>query len=288
MTLPVAVWIVLSLIWGSTWLFVKVGLEDLPPLTFAGLRFAVGLIPLALIVIYTRTPIPRDRASWTLMVGTGFLVFTVTYGLVFWGQQYISSGLASLLFATFPLFGMVLAHGKLPEEPMTVPKIVGVLLGMTGVGIIFSDELAAHGTAGLLGSAAILFAALAAAYADVIIKARGNHLSSILLTAVQMSVGMITLLAIGITLEGNPLNHHWTARAVVSVLYLAIVGTSIAFVLLYWLFKHMEVTKTMLLTLVTPLIAVILGVVILGEGVSWRVAVGGVGILGGLGLVVRS
>ena len=288
MTLPVAVWIVLSVIWGSTWLFVKVGLEDLPPLTFAGLRLAVGLIPLVLIVIYTRTPIPRDRASWTLMAGTGFLVFTVTYGLVFWGQQYNSSGLASLLFATFPLFGMVLAHGKLPEERMTVLKIVGVLLGMTGVAIIFSDELAAHGTAGLLGSAAILIAALAAAYADVIIKARGSHISSILLTAVQMSVGMITLLAIGITLEGNPLNHHWTARAVVSVLYLAIVGTSIAFVLLYWLFKHMEVTKTMLLTLVTPLIAVMLGVLILGEGVSWRVAVGGAGILAGLGLVVKS
>lgn len=288
MTLPVIVWLALSAIWGSTWLVIKIGLEDLPPLTFAGLRFAVGLLPLFLVVVVKKVRIPRDRGSWMLMVWTGFLTFTITYGLVFWGEQYISSGLAALLFATFPLFGMLVAHGKLPHERMTATRIVGVLLGMSGVAIIFSDELAAHGTMGMLASAGILVAALGAAYADVLIKADGGHISSVVMTTVQMSVGTLTLLSLGIALEGNPLSHNWTMRALISVAYLAFIGTALAFVLLYWLFKQMDVTKTMLLTLVTPLIAVALGVVLLDESVTWRIAVGGTGILGGLGLVVRS
>lgn len=285
-TKPVAVWILLSSIWGTTWLFIKVGLRDLPPFTFAGIRFIVATAPLALILWLRRTPVPRRRGDWNLMIWTGLLTFTLNYSLVFWGQQFVSSGLAALLYATFPIFGMAMAHAALPSEPMTPLKVVGVLLGVAGVAVIFSDQLSGEGTMAIWGSTAIVLAATGTAWAGVVIKGRGSHLDPMLLTTVQMTVGFVPMLAVGIWLEGNPWQHRWTTTAIVSLLYLALVGSSVTFVLLYWLIRNMDVTKTMLITLATPLIAVSLGVLLLDEELTWRIVTGGLAILSGLSLVV--
>jgi drug/metabolite transporter (DMT)-like permease len=283
---PILVWLLLSAIWGSTWLFIKVGLEDLPPFTFAALRFALAIVALLPLLIVRRVRLPRNRSDWWLMITTGFLTFTVAYGLVFWGEQYISSGLAALLFATFPLFGLVIAHFHLPAERMTWTKVAGVILGIMGIGLVFSNQLASAGTAALWGSIGIVIAALAAAYADVMIKLRGGHLDTTLLTLVQMVAGSLPLVAIAVVVEGNPGRFDWTPLATFSIAYLAVIGSASAFVLFYWLIRHMEVTKTMLITLVTPLIAVLLGIVFLGEQLTWRTTVGGAAIIAGIGLVV--
>ena len=110
------VWLILCLIWGSTWLFIKLGLEDLPPFTFAGIRFVIASVILIVIIAARRLELPRTRADWTLLAVTGFLSFSCNYGMVFWGEQYISSGLAALLQATIPAFGLVIAHFYLPGE----------------------------------------------------------------------------------------------------------------------------------------------------------------------------
>src|SRR6185503_17498066 len=103
------VWLVLCAIWGSTWLFIKVGLEDLPPLSFAGIRFVVAVALLAGVVFARRIPLPRTRADWGLIALVGILSFTINYGFLFWGEQYISSGLAAVLQATIPAFGLLIA-----------------------------------------------------------------------------------------------------------------------------------------------------------------------------------
>jgi drug/metabolite transporter (DMT)-like permease len=286
MTKPLLVWLLLSLIWGSTWLVIKLGLEDLPPFTFAALRFVVAIAALLPLLAIRRTPLPSAWRDWWLMIGTGILTFTSAYGLVFWGEQYISSGLAALLFGTVPLFGLLIAHFYLPAERMTSTKITGVVLGVFGVGLVFSNELAMSGAAAVWGSAAIVLAALSAAYADVLIKHRGGQLDPALLTVVQMVAGTIPLLLVGLALEGSPLEFTWTPLALFAITYLAVIGTALAFVLLYWLIKHMEVTRTMLIALVTPLIAVLLGVLLLGEELTWRTTLGGGAIVGGIALVV--
>ncbi len=283
---PALVWLILSLIWGSTWLFIKVGLEDLEPFTFAAFRFTVAILALLPVVIVRRVQLPRDATDWWLMIVSGLLTFAAAYGLVFWGEQYISSGLAALLFGTFPLFGLLIAHLCLPSERMTLTKVLGVLLGIGGIGLVFSNELAVTGISALWGSIAIVAAAACSAYADVLIKLRGGQLDSSLLTLVQMIAGLIPLTLIGTVLEGDPRDLRWTPLAVFSVLYLGVVGSAVAFVLFYWLIKHMEVTKTMLLTLVTPLVAVLLGVLLLDEPLTWRTTTGGTAILAGLGLTV--
>jgi drug/metabolite transporter (DMT)-like permease len=283
---PRLVWLVLCCIWGSTWLFIKIGLEDLPPLTFAGIRFVIAFITLALFIGWRQIRLPRAGRDWLLLAVSGVLSFSLNYGLVFWGEQYISSGLAALLQSMLPAFGLIIAHYYLPGEPMTRAKIAGVLMGVIGVGIVFSNQLQVSGPKALWGSAALVLSAFCAAYSNVLVKAYGLKLHPAVLAAGQMLFGLVPLFLVGIPLEGNPLFLHWTKNAVVALFYLAMVGTVAAFLLYYWLVQHMEVTKTMLIALVTPVAAVTLGMAVLHEEMNWRTFAGGALIICGIGLIV--
>ena len=280
------VWLTLCCIWGSTWLFIKLGLEDLPPLTFAGIRFVIACSILLVIIRIRGLQLPRSGSDLKLLALTGFLSFTVNYGTIFWGEQYIPSGLAAVLQATIPAFGLVIAHFYLPGERMTWAKLFGVALGVVGVAVVFSNQLAIAGGKALAGSVAVVVGSAVVAYSNVLVKARGEKLDPAILAAGQMFFGLIPLLILGISLEENPLKFHWTARAVLSLFYLAIVGSVIAFLLYYWLVQNMDVTKSMLIALVTPVVAVIVGMIVLREELNWRTIVGGAMIMSGIGFIV--
>jgi drug/metabolite transporter (DMT)-like permease len=282
---PMMVFILLCGIWGSTWIFIKMGLRDLPPISFAGIRFVIAVFLLAPLIIARRPQLPRTWSDWKLLMLTGVLAFTLNYGLLFWGEQHTSSGLAALLQATIPLFGMLFAHYYLPSERVTLRKLAGSLIGLAGVGLIFANQMSVEWPLGFEGSLSIVFGALCVAYSNVLVKARARHFDPSILAAGQMFFGLIPLLAIGFAREGSPLTFHWTPLALFSLLYLALVGSSLAFFLYYWLVRHMDVTKTMLIALVTPLIAVVIGMVAAGESLSWRIALGGVGILAGIRII---
>jgi drug/metabolite transporter (DMT)-like permease len=283
--LPIIVWLILCLIWGSTWLFIKLGLEDLPPFTFAGIRFIIAALILCGIVLVRRRPLPKDWRDWVLIAGTGLMAFAINYGLLFWGEQRVSSGLAAILQTIIPVFGLVLAHLHLPQERITWPKLFGVVLGIAGVCLIFSNQMDVGGKSAFQGSVAIVVGAFAVAYSNVLIKARGGKLDYATLAAGQMICGLIPLLIVGISFEGNPLKLRWTPLALFSLFYLALVGSVVAFLFYYWLVRHMEVTKTMFISLVTPLIAVTLGMLVRGEELTWRIVVGGVSIMAGIGVI---
>ena len=280
------VFLLLCLIWGSTWLFIKLGLRDLPPLSFAAARFLLATAILSAVVAARRARLPRGRAEWSLVAKTGVLAFALNYGLLFWGEQHISSGLAALLQATIPVFGMLFAHPYLPGERLNARKLTGALLGVGGVGVIFSNQLGAEGGMAPWGSAAVVAGAVCVAYANVLVKAHGARMDAAVLSAGQMGCGFLLLAAAGLILEGNPLEFRWTGLAVVCLLYLTLVGSVAAFLLFYWLVRHTDVTKTMLIALVTPLAAVLLGMLVLGEEVTWRTLAGGALIMSGIGLVV--
>src|SRR5262249_61208441 len=164
------VWLILCGIWGSTWLFIKLGLADLPPLTFAGIRFLFASLILTLLILVRGVRWPRAAKDWLLIAIVGLLQFSLNYGLVFWGEQRIPSGLAAVLQSTFPAFGLVIAHFYLPEERITPKKILGVLLGIIGVGIVFSDQLSFAGKAALAGSVALVLSAFCGSYGNVLVK----------------------------------------------------------------------------------------------------------------------
>jgi drug/metabolite transporter (DMT)-like permease len=280
------VWLILCGIWGSTWLFIKLGLADLPPLTFAGIRFLLASIILSAMILARGVRWPRSRHDWLLIAIVGFLQFTLNYGLVFWGEQHISSGLAAVLQSTFPAFGLVIAHLYLPYERMTVAKVVGVLFGVIGIVIIFSNQLIIAGHLALFGSVALVASAFFGSYSNVLVKKYGTQIDPQVLAAGQMIFGFPPLLILGIAIEGNPFRLHWTGIAVLSLAYLVVVGSVIAFALYYWLVRHMEVTKTMLIALVTPVVAVLLGMTVLHERLNWRLFAGAACIISGIGLIV--
>jgi drug/metabolite transporter (DMT)-like permease len=282
------VWLLLATIWGSTWLFIKVGLQDLPPFWFAAIRFVVASGPLVLWLAMRRRPLRHPPADWRLMVITGLLTFTLNYALVFWGELQVSAGLAALIYTTFPILGMLQAHWLLPSEPLTLRKAGGAVLALIGVAVIFHNQIDLRGPMALAGSAAILVAAGGTACADVLIKKRGVHIDPVTMTAVQMVAGLVPLLGLAFAVEGSPLTIVWTRRAVVALVYLALVGSSLTFVLLYWLIQRMQVTRAMLIPLMSTVVAVSLDAVLLGERLPWQTAVGGLGVLGGLVVALRA
>ena len=151
----------LVLIWSSTWVAIKIGLEDCPALLGAGIRFAVaGLVLLALAAVQRR-PL---RTDWVLAAVLALAPFAFAYGLVYWGEQYVPSGLAAVLFGVLPLYTALLAGVLLPNEPLRAPLLVGVLIGIGGLGLAFleSVELGSEDKAAL-GAAALALAPLGAA-----------------------------------------------------------------------------------------------------------------------------
>lgn len=281
------VWIILCAIWGTTWIFIKIGIDQgLPPISFAALRFVLAAVIIASIIYVRRIPLPKGRDQWRLMLLTGLLQFTVNYSLVFWSETRITSGLASVLQGMISVFGLGLAWYFLPQERINGIKVAAVLTGLLGVGVIFSDQLQMRNFSEFSGSVAIVCGAFAAAQASILVKARATHIHPASLLLSQMIFGVPPLIAYGLIMEGNPLNFNWNLKSVISVLQLAILGTVIAFWLYYWLLSKIESTRAMMLSLVTPIIAVVVGAVVLGERLPGRILFGGVLILFGIGLIL--
>lgn len=280
------VWLLLGIIWGSTWLFIKLGLEDLPPFSLAGLRFLLASGVMWGYLAIRRIRLPRSRGDWILLTATGLLTFGLDYGLIFWGENHISAGLTSILFSTMPLFVLVLAHFMVPAERMTRRKLAGILVGIGGVALIFSRHLELVDSLAVWGAVAIVAAAAFAALSSVLVRRYGGHLDPAVLTTGQMTVGCMPLLLIGFVFEGSPASLHWTPIGWISLLYMAVIGSALAFVLLYWLLKQVGAVRSGLIIPFSTVVAVILGIVVLGEAFTWRTGVGGLLVV--LGLLAAS
>ena len=282
----ILVWIILCLIWGSTWIFIKIGLNDLPPITFAAARFSLAIIILAPIIKLLGFRMPSTRSEWRLIGLTGFLQFSLNYSAVFWSEQYITSGLAAVLQATITVFGLLLAWIFLPSERITRAKVIGVAVGIVGVAIIFIDQLRVESRWAFAGCVAIVLGAYAAAQASILVKAKASGLHPASLVFSQMLCGLPAIVIYALLAEGNPLNLNWSFTAIACVIYLTIAGTIAAFWLYYWLLSRIESTKAMMISLVTPLLAVVLGGIFLGETLPPQTFFGGLLIIASIGLIV--
>jgi len=286
LSMKVLVWLILCLIWGSTWIFIKIGLEDLPPIGFASARFVVSVVILLFVIRIQKIPLSRTAKEWRLIALTGVLQFSINYSLVFWSEQYITSGLAALLQSMITVFGLVLAWIFLPSERITAQKIIAVIIGVSGVGVIFNDQLRVDNWMAFLGCAAIVAGAYAAAQASILVKAKAGAIHPAALVFSQMICGLPAIIIYSLINDGNPLTFKWTAKAVLCVLFLSIFGTIAAFWLYYWLLSKIESTKAMMISLVTPLLAVIIGAVFIGETLPPQTLLGGLLIVGSVGLIV--
>jgi drug/metabolite transporter (DMT)-like permease len=283
----IAAFVALCLIWSSTWLAIKLGLRDLPPISFAAIRFIIAVVVLLAISIGRVRLIPRERGDFKLLAWTGVLMFCVNYALLFWAELYVSSGLSAVLQATIPIFGMVFAHYVIPSEPLRAARIAGALVALGGVAVICSRLFDFGGLLAFWGGVAIVFGAAGAAFSNVLLKARAIRLAPAMIAAWQMIFGLVPLILAGFLVEGNPFHFHWTARATFCLFYLAIPGSAVAFLLLYWLLPRMSVTNLQTISFITPPGAVLFGWLFGGESFTLWSLTGGALVLIGVWLIFR-
>src|SRR6266581_12505 len=283
----VAAFAALCVIWSSTWLAIKVGLRDLPPISFVAIRFVIAVAVLVAVSLGRVRLLPKRRSEWALLAFTGVLMFSMNYGLLFWGEQHVSSGLAAVLQATIPIFGMLFAHLLIPSEPLRWQRVAGALLAIGGVALICGRLLDRNGVMAFWAGLGIVIGGAGAAFSNVLLKQRALELAPAMIAAWQMIFGTIPMLALGAVVEGNPLRFHWSGMALFSLFYLAVIGSALTFLLLYWLLPRMSVTNLQTISLITPAGAVAFGWSLGGETFSLLSLAGGALVLAGVWAIFR-
>jgi drug/metabolite transporter (DMT)-like permease len=271
----------LVLVWSSTWVAIKLGLDDTPPLLGAGIRFALAGVVLLSIAAARRRPLRTDLLLAGLLA---LLPFAASYGLIYWAEQYVPSGLAAVLFGVMPLYVALLASMLLREEPVTPRLVAGVGVAIAGLAVAFSESLAlGHSDRALLGAAAMLIAPLASAAGNIAIKRRAAALDAVALNGWAMLGGGVLLLAASALGESWG-DAAWTGQAIGAILYLALLGSAVTFVVLTLLLRELPAVTMAYLPLLLPFGALLFGAAIDGEPLT--VAAGAGALLVASGLVV--
>jgi drug/metabolite transporter (DMT)-like permease len=271
----------LVLIWSSTWVAIKIGLEDCPPLLGAGVRFALAGLVLLALAAAQRRPL---RTDWLLTLVLALAPFAFAYGLVYWGEQYVPSGLAAVLFGILPLYTALLGTVLLPDEPLRLPLLVGVLIGIGGLSLAFleSVELGSAEKAAL-GATALALAPLGAALGSISQKRRAARLDAVVLNGWAMLVGGLLLLPLsGLSEDWG--DFVWSAESVGSIAYLTLFGSAIAFVTLTVLLRHITAMGISFLAMLLPFGALLFGAALYDESITVRAVAGAVLVAAGLGI----
>lgn len=273
--------VIISLVWGSTWLAIKIGLTSVPPFFAAGIRFLIASAVLYVILRLRGLSIlltPETRKLYAALI---FLSYSIPFALVYWGQQYIPSGLSSILFGAYPFSVAIFSHLLLVKERLTWFKIAGIVFGFVGIVIIFSGDVHWTETAGVLGMACILVSTVMQALAVVLIKKYGQPISPFVMNFVGMLGGGVILGTLGLATESFSAI-VWNTAAVGSILYLAIIGSVLVFVTYHWLLKRIEAVYLSLVSFINPIIAVVLGAIVLRETLAPSVFIGASCVLVGI------
>ena len=276
----------LCLVWGSTWLGIKINIRDQPPLGAAALRF---LLAAALIAVTAgRRRLPRSgRPSLLFWIGLGAAMIGVPYACVYWGEQYIPSGVTAVLFATYPLFVALLAHRGVSGERLRLALLAGVACGVGGIAVLFSGDLAMFHPRFVPGALLILAAAFSSAISSVLVKRRLAHLDPLLVNLRPMLIGGLMLLAASLLLERDRA-WRWTGPGALSLAYLAVFGSVLAFSTYTWLMRTLPVSSLAFVVYVTPVVALGLGAWFEDEPLTLEVVLGTALVLAAILLAGRS
>lgn len=254
----------LALVWGSTWLAIKIGLNDAPPFQCAGLRFTLATLFLLIWLKITKKKLPFNYKFWFRAISLSTIMFTIPYGMVYLGEQYISTGLASVLFSTQSLFVVIFAHFILHDEKAKLYKWLGLIVGISGLIFIFHDDMNLNGRLYYLGMFFVLIAAASGGLSLVYLRNIRDSFDPFIEVTGQLIVTTAVFLIIGYGFEDKTTNYY-SASLWISIVYLALIGTSLAFVIYYWLSKHASAITVSFSIFTAPLFAVFFGWFIFGE-----------------------
>lgn len=259
--------LLLSLLWGASFYFIAVAVTALPPLTVAALRVAVAALALWGVMAAMGLKWPQGPGVWRAFGVLGLVNVAVPFGLIAWGQTLIPSGLASILNAATPLFGVLVAHLLTANEKITPGAAAGVLIGFTGVAVMIGPDALAGLGSDLLGQLAILAAAfcyaLGTVYGRLRLKPLGIH--PVTSATAQVAASAVFLVPVALAAEQpwmlpNPSLGVWGA-----VVALALASTSLAYIFYFRLLQSTGATNILLVTFLIPISAILLGVGLLNE-----------------------
>jgi len=266
-------YVLICLLWGSTWLVIKLGLESLTPFVSAGLRFLLAAVLFYIIIKVRNIKVQTDKTAVRLYVIMGFFSFVIPFGLVYWAQGFIPSGLASILFAVYPFFVIIFTKLLFKEEAISLYKIIGAIMGFLGIVVIFSKNIQFDFGKGILGYLAVISSGTMQAVVAVIIKRFGKKLNPVSMNLFPVFIAGTVLTGLGFLVEDTT-KLKFDANAFFSVGYLALFGTIATFSTYYWLMKRISVVLLSVSAFITPIVSVILAWVILDEKLSPRELLG--------------
>lgn len=279
------IYILLCLIWGSTWLAIKLGLNDAPPLWSAGLRFLIAGLILIIINRFRKVSYPKSAKEIFQISLPGLIIYAFPYMMVYHGEQHISSALTAVLFASFPFFIACYSIFMLKSEKPNIYAWLGLIIGFGGVIIVFYDSLVTSEFV-FLGAVLIVLASALSAFGTMILRIWYNDKDFTMMLCLQVLFGAVITITAAIFFEPISL-FKITSRSVGALLYLAVFGSVVAFAGYYWLLKKIKVISLSLIAFITPIIAIALGYLLMSEILSTFTAFGSVFILGGIILVTK-
>jgi len=278
------VFIILGLIWSSSFLWIKIGVQEIGPMALVAFRMLFGAVTAVAIGMVQRVAWPRDWKTWGIFAILGPTSLAIPIFFISWGEQTIDSAVASILNATTPLFTIVIAHFLLQDDKMTVQKVLGLLIGFAGVIILLSKDLVAGAQNSVIGQAAVILASLFYAGSAVFARKLTQHVDGIVRGAMPLITSTIFMWIVG-PLAEKPFDFPSLPLTWIAILWLGILGSGLAVIMLYYLIHEIGPTRASMVTYLFPVGGVILGVIFLNEHLSWQLVAGTLLIIASLAVV---
>ncbi len=279
-----ALFVALGFMWGSSYLFIKIGVDEgLRPLTLVMLRLLIGAATLLAVVAVARVPLPREPRVIGHLVVMAILNIVTPFWLITYGEQTVDSSLAAILNATVPLFTIVLAALFLHDEPVTVNRLVGLAVGFVGVVLLTGGGSNGAGGFGV-GELALILSAISYGAGNVYARRNVRNLPPMAVAVCQVGFALIITAGLAFVLE-RPLETDLTPRALLAVVWLGLLGSGMAYLLFFRMLARWGSTRSSLVAYLLPIWGIVLGVLVLDERVDLRVLAGTALIIGGVALV---
>ena len=280
-----AAFILLGLIWGSSFLWIKIGVEEMDPATLVAYRVSIGAVAMLVYLRLIGEWLPWNARELAPMAVLGMIATALPFFLITWGEVYIDSGTAAVLNSLTPIFSLILAGLILRTESVTLVRVVGLVTGFAGAAVLASREFALRGDLlALIGTGAVAVAAISYAFGASVSKAMVHGTSRNVVAAGNLAFGAVYIWIFTLV-TGSDLAPPTQVDSIVALLWLGLLGSFLAFVLLYFLIAHVEATVATMVTYLFPVVGVTLGVVFLHELLDARLAIGTVLVLVGIVVV---
>jgi drug/metabolite transporter (DMT)-like permease len=266
------VFILLGAIWSSSFMWIKIAVQEIGPITLVAFRVLFGLFFGIVVIFIQGVQLPRSFRVWSPLLVLGLINVAIPFFLISWGEQSIDSAVASILDATVPLFTILIAHYLLRDDKMTWPKVLGLLIGFAGVIVLMSKDVGAS-FGSLLGQLAVVLASVFYAISAVFARRTTEDTPGILRSAGPLVSATLVMWLATFFVE-SPVEIPQLGITWIALLFLGVLGSGLAFVMLYYLIHEIGPTRTSMVTYLFPLGGVILGVAFLNEELSWQLLVG--------------